>query len=128
MPFRLPIISRGGQVPRPGKEGRGTCPPVSYIGDHYANDMPLETLARIACMGTTKLKYAFKQTYKCTITEYILSKRMAQAEHLLIDTDLTIGQISRSVGYKKTGNFSDAFRRNTGLLPHEYRKLSMPKA
>jgi YesN/AraC family two-component response regulator len=32
-------------------------------------------------------------------------------------------QITHAVGYKKSGNFSDAFHKNTGLLPHAYRKL-----
>ena len=59
---------------------------------------PLERLAKIACMGTTKLKTSFKQLQGCTITEYIQQRRMSQAEHLLIDTDFTMGQIAEMIG------------------------------
>ena len=34
---------------------------IAYLNDHYAFDVPLERLAKIACMGTTKLKSSFKQ-------------------------------------------------------------------
>jgi AraC-like DNA-binding protein len=96
----------------------------AYINDHFAANIHLNQLARIACMGTTKLKYMFKEVYQCTITEYIQHKRMSQAEQLLVGTDLSINQIAQIVGYIHAGRFSKLFQRNTGLLPHEYRKLA----
>ena len=33
---------------------------AAYIDDHYAKNIKLEQLARIACMGITKFKYAFR--------------------------------------------------------------------
>jgi len=67
---------------------------VSYIADHYAFDIPLERLASIACMSETKLKGCFKRQFGCSITQYIQGRRMSQAEHLLINTDFTMGQIA----------------------------------
>jgi AraC-like DNA-binding protein len=78
-------------------------------------------------MSVTKLKYTFKEAYKSTISEYIVNKRLAQAEYLLVNTDLSISQVAQAVGYKKSGNFSDAFHKNTGLLPLAYRKASGEK-
>lgn len=97
---------------------------TAYLNDHYAFDIPLERLARIACMGTTKLKTSFKQLHGCTITEYIQQRRMSQAEHLLIDTDFTIGQIAEMIGYSTSSRFAELFRRSTGILPMEYRKIA----
>jgi len=99
---------------------------TSYIDNHFASNIHLDSLARLACMGTTKLKYTFKEVYKSTISEYILNKRIRQAEHLLANTDLRISQISQTIGYKKASSFSEIFRKTTGLLPNEYRK-SMAK-
>jgi len=99
---------------------------TSYIDNHFASNIHLDSLARLACMGTTKLKYTFKEVYKSTISEYILNKRIRQAEHLLANTDLHISQISQTIGYKKASSFSEIFRKTTGLLPNEYRK-SMAK-
>lgn len=97
---------------------------TAYINDHFGFDIHLDYLAKIACMGKTKLKYTFKNVYKCTIFEYITNKRMSHAEHLLANTDLSINQISQIIGYKKASSFSETFRKNTGILPSEYRKLS----
>ena len=72
---------------------------VSYIADHYAFDIPLERLVSIACMSETKLKSCFKRQFGCSVTQYIQGRRMSQAEHLLINTDFTMGQIAQMIGY-----------------------------
>ncbi|MCR0391542.1 AraC family transcriptional regulator [[Clostridium] innocuum] len=97
---------------------------TAYLNDHYAFEIPLDRLAKIACMGTTKLKLSFKQLHGCTITEYIQQRRMSQAEHLLINTDFTIGQIAETVGYSTSSRFAELFRKSTGILPMEYRKMA----
>ena len=49
---------------------------------------------------------------------------MSQAEHLLIDTDFTMGQIARMIGYTTSSRFAELFRKSTGILPVEYRKIA----
>lgn len=95
----------------------------SYISDHFAFDLSVEQLAKMACMSQSKLRYCFKSACGCTITEFIQNKRMAQAEYMLLQTDLQIGQIAKAVGYHHAGRFSSLFRKSTGLLPEEYRRL-----
>ena len=102
----------------------GICDVMSYIADHYTFDIPLERLASIACMSTSKLKTCFKRHTGCTVTEYIQGRRMSQAEHLLIDTDFTMGQIAQMIGYSTSSRFAELFKKNTGILPIEYRKIA----
>lgn len=97
---------------------------TAYLNDHYASEVPLERLAMIACMGTTKLKTSFKQFHGCTITEYIQQRRMSQAEYLLAHTELTINQIAQTIGYSTSSRFAKLFQKSTGLLPSEYRKAA----
>lgn len=97
---------------------------MSYIADHYTFDIPLERLASIACMSTSKLKTCFKRHTGCTVTEYIQGRRMSQAEHLLIDTDFTMGQIAQVIGYSTSSRFAELFKKSTGILPIEYRKIA----
>ncbi|WP_278580612.1 helix-turn-helix transcriptional regulator, partial [Eubacterium callanderi] len=61
------------------------------------------------------------------ITEYIQQRRMSQAETLLAKTDLSIGQVAQSVGYTSASRFAELFRKSTGLLPLEYRKVAQRK-
>ena len=100
---------------------------MSYIADHYTFDIPLERLASIACMSESKLKTCFKRHTGCTVTEYIQGRRMSQAEHLLIDTDFTMGQIAQMIGYSTSSRFAELFKKNTGILPIEYRKIARPE-
>ncbi len=97
---------------------------TSFLNDHYAQNTSLEQLIKIACMGATKLQTTFKQYHGCTITAYIQQRRMSQAEYLLANTDLTIGQVAESVGYSKASRFSELFQKSTGLLPREFRKIA----
>lgn len=97
---------------------------VSYINDHYAFNIPLERLASIACMSVSKFKTCFKTQMNSTVTECIQARRMSQAEHLLIDTDFTKGQIARMIGYTTSSRFAELFRKSTGILPVEYRKIA----
>lgn len=96
---------------------------TAYINDHYASELPLARLAKIACMGSTKLKLLYKQFHGHTITDYIQERRMGQAEHMLTKTDLSIGQIAQIVGYKSASRFAELFKKSTGLLPGEFRKI-----
>ena len=93
----------------------------SYINDHYASTLPLDLLSKISGMSVSKLKNDFKESKKCTITEYIQQRRMAQAEQLLLNSSLPIGQIGQLVGYSCASRFSKLFYLSTGFLPREYR-------
>jgi AraC-like DNA-binding protein len=75
-------------------------------------------------MGLTKFKKLFKQVNHSTVTEYIQQRRIGQAEHLLTNTDLTIGQIANIVGYKSASRFSELFKKSNGIRPLEYQHLS----
>ena len=97
---------------------------TAFLNDHYAQENPLKELIKIACMSKTKLQVIFKQHHACTITEYIQQRRISQAEYLLSNTDLPIGQIALSVGYTKASRFSELFKRSTGLMPGEFRKMA----
>ena len=100
---------------------------VSYIADHYAFDLPLKRLANIACMSESKLKTCFKQYFGCTVTRYIQARRMSQAEHLLIDTDFTMGQVAQMIGCTTSSRFAELFKKSTGILPMDYRTLARKK-
>ena len=97
---------------------------ISYIADHYAFDISLERLASIVCMSETKLKGCFRRQFGCSVTQYIQGRRMSQAEHLLIETDFTMGQIAPMIGYTTSSRFAVLFKKSTGILPIEYRKIA----
>lgn len=97
---------------------------AAYINDHFNQNISVEHLSHISCMGTTKLKTRFKKVYGCTITEYIKERRLSHAETLLTSTNFSIEQIAEAVGYSNSGRFAGIFKESTGFLPAEYRKMA----
>lgn len=95
-----------------------------YLNDHCMQDISLAQIAQVACMGTRKLQTAFKAYHGCTITAYIQQRRMSQAENLLANTELPIGQVAQTVGYTSASRFAALFRKSTGLLPGAFRRMA----
>lgn len=79
-------------------------------------------LARIAGMGTTKLRQAFKAYYKQTIAEYIRREKMNYALRLLSNDELSVQNISTLLGYESSSKFTVAFKRIHGFTPRAARK------
>ena len=92
-----------------------------FIDDNCASELCLADLARAACMGTTKFKVCFKAVTGSTLVHYIQARRVSQAASLLRQSDIPIEQITRIVGYTCASRFVEVFRRETGMLPREYR-------
>lgn len=53
--------------------------------------------------------------------EYLLNKRLKEAEKLLGTTDLSITQIAEIVGFGSSSYFSQFFKKNKNMSPREYR-------
>ena len=74
----------------------------NYINDHYATDIKMKFLSQIACMSQAKLKYIFKHVYHMSIQQYIVTRRITHAEHLLRDTKIPIAQITNTSAAYRT--------------------------
>lgn len=97
---------------------------AKYLDDHYAINVPQETLEKIAMMSGTKLKKLFKQKYQMSITEYSQRKRMNMAEILLLNSNLKIKDIAESVGYSSHSKFTTCYKKYKGVYPKDIKKHS----
>jgi AraC-like DNA-binding protein len=93
-----------------------------YLLKNFASAPTIKELAHICATNETKLKKIFKQVYKITIYEYIQKLRLEEANLLLRDKILNIGEISQKVGYKHQGNFSKLFFNYFGVYPKDLLK------
>ncbi|PYG89738.1 AraC-like DNA-binding protein [Ruminiclostridium sufflavum DSM 19573] len=95
---------------------------VKYIDEHYMQEVRQETLVKLSQMSSTKLKNLFKRFTGRNITGYILEKRADSAVHLLLDTGLSVEEISAKIGFETATGFSTSFKKHTGISPSAYRK------
>lgn len=55
--------------------------------------------------------------------QFILQKRICNAEALLLNTEYNINEIAQIVGYDNSLYFSRMFKKIKGISPSEYRKI-----
>jgi AraC-like DNA-binding protein len=79
----------------------------------------IDLLARRCATNASKLKRVFKQVYQTTIYGYVQRLRLEEANLLLRKESLSIGEISRRVGYRHQGHFSKLFFETYGVHPRE---------
>lgn len=70
------------------------------------------------------LCHIFKETTGMTITDYILSKRIAAAKKRLAYTNDPLSLIAMECGFSSFAYFSKIFKEKNGLSPRDFRKMS----
>ena len=94
---------------------------AQFVDDHYSGTLRIGDLSRAAQMSPTKFKECFKAVMGTTFTQYVLSRRISQAELMLQEPTLSIEFVAHMVGYSCVSRFTQLFNRETGMLPSEYR-------
>lgn len=82
----------------------------------------IASLAVFSGMNRQKLTTGFKSLFGQTIYTYYFIKRMELAKNLLVYSDLPIKLVSKKAGYRKSTNFSIAFRKLYGITPGQMRR------
>ena len=95
-----------------------------YIDTHYQENITLDQLAEINHVSKYHLAHAFTEEYGISPINYLISKRILEAEHLLKTTDFSLSLISNTTGFSSSSYFAQIFRKQKGMSPTEYRKLS----
>ena len=93
-----------------------------YIRSHLKEDLSLNRLSEIFHFHPVYLSRVFKETIGVTIGDYINQERLKAAEELLINSRLSVIEISRAMGFATDNYFCRWFRKQTGVSPHRYRK------
>jgi AraC-like DNA-binding protein len=78
-------------------------------------------------INRNKLTMGFRHLYGKTPYEFILEKRMEEAQRRLIQSNDSVEEISYALGYDHPNNFSTAFTREIGLSPSSFRKIHCPR-
>jgi len=63
-----------------------------------------------------------KALLDCSITDYILDRRLKKAKYLLINENYSISEITYMVGFSTPSYFSTVFKNKYGSTPSEFKK------
>lgn len=96
-----------------------------YIEDNYQHDVSLAELAAIVGMNRNYICELFKQGTGVSIHQYLIRQRLERVKILLNDSNHSIAQIARQVGYPDDKYLSVQFKKRYGITPGEYRKKTI---
>lgn len=94
---------------------------AAIIANNLDQPFTIIQLAKRVGVNQTKLKNDFKLAYGNTIFGYLQDLRMKEAKRYLLDTTLSIQEISMRLGYQNMSNFSIAFKKSMGYSPNKLR-------
>jgi AraC-like DNA-binding protein len=94
----------------------------AIIEANYKNNIVAIDLAGQANVSASTLQHDFPEYFGITIHQYHTQCRVNEAKILLENTKYNVKSIGLRVGYKTTGAFINAFKRNSGKSPLEYRE------
>jgi AraC family transcriptional regulator len=107
-----------------GLPGRRLREVVDFIHEHLGDNISLHHLAGIAGVSVRHFERAFKQAVGEPPHAYVLGRRLAAAQDLLVgQPDLPVSEISARVGLSSSSHFALAFRRRVGVSPTEFRRI-----
>ena len=93
-----------------------------YLDTHYKSSLTLEMIGHALNMSPSFLSHVFKNATQISPIQYVIYRRFGEAQSLLIDTDISIGEIADLLGFNSISHFSAMFRKHVGLSPFQYKK------
>lgn len=93
---------------------------VSFINEHYMEDISLDTVARSIGVSAAYLSRLFSEEYGCTLTDYLKKTRIEISKKMLGEKDIRVNEVYDAVGFKNYSYFFKVFKEYTGMTPLEY--------
>jgi len=95
---------------------------TAHIEAHVHEELSVEGLARVAGLSASRLAHLFRDRTGLTPMQFLETRRIEKAKHLLLTTDLPVQQIGQSIGFPNAQHFSVRFRKMTGQSPRAFRR------
>lgn len=88
---------------------------------NYSSKKSIDEYAKLLNISTSRFRHLFAEVYGISPHKMLLNIRIQKAKHFLLETDLSISDIAKQVGYDDALYFSQIFKKHTGFSPKLYR-------
>lgn len=92
-----------------------------YIHENYNKKLTLRMIAEKIGVTSGYLQRLFRETCDTSVIEYLLRYRMENACKMLMETEMSIQEVSMEIGYSDVKNFYYRFKKIFGVTPTQYR-------
>ena len=92
--------------------------------DHIEERISRENISKHVNFSVDYISKLFKKETGTSLSEFIMEKKVERARKLIEEGEDSIGNIAVRLGYNSFSYFSEVFRKNTGVLPSEYKRIN----
>lgn len=92
-----------------------------YVNHNIHTNLSVMNIAGKFGYNDKYLTHMFKNITGETLKQYIISRKVEEANRLLTDTNISITEIAYILGYSDNHNFMKLYKEKTGMSPSEYR-------
>ena len=97
---------------------------IEFIRKNATQPIQVNEVATHVGLSRRVLERRFKNTLECTPAYYIAAARIALIKEILVETDLSIGEVAEKCGFATTEYMCYVFRTEVGTTPLRYRRES----
>jgi AraC family transcriptional regulator len=122
-----PIVLNGRELAASARGSRDDHERAIRTAVHYAErnlgrPLTVSDMAEAAMYSRYHFTRIFRQLTAMSPGEFLTELRIAEAKRLLSETDLTVADVCRRVGYRSLGTFTARFATLVGLSPGRFRQ------
>lgn len=104
--------------------GKGLSQNVKqYIDENFKEEITLAKLSEVFHMSTYHISHEMRKDIGVSPINYLISRRIGEAQRLLLSSNLTIAEIAYLVGYANTSYFMNLFHKRVGLTPTRFKEI-----
>ncbi|VEB71812.1 L-rhamnose operon regulatory protein rhaS [Providencia rustigianii] len=96
----------------------------TFMENNYLKEWKLNEFAKTFGMGLTTFKELFHTVYATSPRSWISEKRIMYAHQLLINTSMSIVEVSMEAGFSSQSYFTQSYHKRFGYTPSRIRKIS----
>ena len=95
---------------------------IKYIHEHFNEQLSNEDIGKHFHFNPNYLNELMVAQTGVSLRQYIINFRMKKALNLIINSNLSISDIARAIGYNDIHYFSRIFKKKTGYSPEKIRQ------
>lgn len=96
---------------------------ATFIAERSGHDIRIADVARSVHLHPNRASSLFRAVFGASVTTYLGQYRVAEAQRLLLTTDLNSAAVAARVGFQSLSAYHEIFAKICGVTPTQWRRL-----